>query len=92
VVKAFRSRTLKRFYEKDDTGGVAPEHVDKVRRILTLLDAAAVAGDMKVPGMKLHPLKGDLKGHWSVTVSGNWRITWRFEGSDVVDVDYLDYH
>jgi|TARA_B100000315_G_scaffold205670_1_gene199493 proteic killer suppression protein len=63
-----------------------------LRDILALLDNARKAEDMALPGMNLHPLKGTLKGHYAVSVSGNWRVTFRFEGGDARDVDYLDYH
>jgi len=93
VVKSFRSRALRKLYRDDDASGVHPDHARKLRQILTLLDVAAAAGDMRMrPGFRLHSLKGDLAGHGSVTVSGNWRVTWRFEGGDAFDVDYLDYH
>jgi len=64
----------------------------KLRRILTLLDSAQCSADMDIPGWKLHPLKGERRGEWAVTVSGNWRVTWRFEGDDVTDVKLEDYH
>jgi proteic killer suppression protein len=63
-----------------------------LRRILAMLDAAQEAKDMALPGFNLHPLKGKLKGHWSVSVNGNWRVIWRFRGVDAEVVDYLDYH
>ncbi len=64
----------------------------KLERILSRLDVATGPETMNLPGLRLHPLKGDLKGFWSVWVSGNWRVTFRFEGNDVVDVDLVDYH
>ncbi len=71
---------------------VAPEHAEKLRDILGALDMSRVPQDMNLPGFKLHPLKGSLKGHYAVSVSGNWRVTFRFENGDAVDVDYVDYH
>lgn len=68
------------------------EHLTKLRDILARLDAARVVEDMKVPGFALHPLKGDLRGFWAVTVRANWRVIFRFAGHDVFDVDYVDYH
>jgi proteic killer suppression protein len=71
---------------------VQAAHVPKLNRILAALDAAAAPSELNHPGYKLHSLKGDLKGHWSVWVNGNWRITFRFVGADVELVDYQDYH
>jgi toxin HigB-1 len=75
-----------------DDERVAPEHVEKLRDILALLDRSHRPSDMDIPGFRLHPLKGALKGHWAVWVSGNWRVTFRFEEGEAVDLDYLDYH
>jgi proteic killer suppression protein len=83
---------LKRFYEKDERKGVPPELADKVARILARLDVAKTPEQMDLPGLKLHPLKGKLRGFWSVWVSGNWRIIFCFEGTDVAQVDLVDYH
>ena len=71
---------------------MAPQHVEKLRDILAQLDQSRGPDDMNLPGYRLHPLKGTLKGHWAVSVSGNWRVAFRFEGGHAVDVDYLDYH
>lgn len=92
MIKSFRHAGLEKFYKTDSKAGIQPEHATKLRRQLTLLDASASPQDMNVPGWQLHPLKGKLKGHWSVRVNGNWRITFKFEVEDVVLVDYLDYH
>ena len=72
--------------------GIQTAHAVKLRRILTLLDVAVCPDDLHVPSFRLHPLKGKLKGHWSIWVNGNWRVTFRFAGADVELVDYLDYH
>ena len=69
-----------------------PEHARKIKRILTVLDQSATPRDMDLPGFRLHPLAGVLKGHYAVSVSGNWRVTFRFEDGEAVDVDYTDYH
>ncbi|MGA2425829.1 MAG: type II toxin-antitoxin system RelE/ParE family toxin [Terriglobales bacterium] len=90
--RSFRHKGLKRLYEDADPRGVIAEHVVKLRDILARLDAARAIADMEVPGFRLHPLKGELKGSWSVTVRANWRVTFRFADQDVFDVDYLDYH
>jgi len=92
MILKFRHKGLKRLYEDDNPKGVQAEHVEKLRRRLTNLDAATEPDDLDLPGYRLHPLKGDRKGEWSIAVSGNWRLTLRFEGHDVTDVDYEDYH
>ncbi len=71
---------------------MAPEQVAKLRDVLALLDVSRTPADMDLPGLRLHPLKGRLRGHWAVSVSGNWRVTFRFEEGHAADVDYLDYH
>jgi toxin HigB-1 len=92
VILSIRNKGLKRLYEDDDTRGVFAEHVPKLRDILARLDAAASPSDMDLPGFRLHPLKGQHKGLWAVTVRANWRVVFRFLGNDAVDVDYVDYH
>ena len=79
-------------YEDDDPRGVITEHTVKLRDILARLDAASSVVDLDLPGFKLHPLKGELKGFWAVTVRANWRVIFRFEDADVLEVDYVDYH
>jgi len=71
---------------------VSADYADKVERILARLDEASEPGNMDLPGFRLHSLKGDLAGFWSVSVSGNWRIVFRFDGADACDVDLVDYH
>lgn len=92
MIRSFRHRGLKRLYERDDPRRVNPEHVEKLQNILARLDAAAEPGDLDLPGLRLHPLTGDRAGTWAVTVRANWRVTFRFEGNDVIDVNYEDYH
>lgn len=92
MVQSIRHKGLKRLYEDDDQRGVIAEHADKLRDILVRLDAASSAGDMDLPGFRLHALKGDMKGFWAVTVRANWRVIFRFVDHDVFDIDYLDYH
>jgi proteic killer suppression protein len=92
VIQSIRHKGLKRLYEDDDPRGVIAEHADKLRDILARLDAATSAGDLDLPGFRLHPLKGDMKGFWSVTVRANWRVIFRLIEHDAFDVDYLDYH
>jgi proteic killer suppression protein len=92
VIVSFRHKGLKLLFEKDDRRKVLPAHVDKVERILARLEEASEPRNMDLPGFRLHPLKGDLAGFWSVTVSGNWRIIFRFDGGHAGDVDLIDYH
>jgi len=92
VILSIRHKGLKRLYEDGDSRGIFPEHVDKLRDILARLDAATSAADMDLPGFRLHPLKGELKGFWAVTVRANWRVIFRFAGPNAADVDYVDYH
>jgi proteic killer suppression protein len=92
MIRSFRHSGLERFYSTDSKAGIQPAHAVKLRRQLSLLDASASPDHMDVPGWRLHPLKGNLKGHWSVRVSGNWRLLFKFEGEDAVLVDYQDYH
>ncbi len=91
MIKNFRHRGLKRLYEKGDKSKVHSQQADKIKRILTALDIADSPQDMNLPGYKFHTLHGDLKGYYSVWVTGNWRIVFKFD--DVPeDVDLTDYH
>ncbi len=92
MIRSIRHKGLKRLYEDDDPRGVIGEHAEKLRDILARLDAASTAADLDLPGFRLHPLKGELKGFWAVTVRANWRVIFRFADRDALDVDYLDYH
>jgi proteic killer suppression protein len=92
VIRSFKHRGLKRLYEQDDRSEIRPDLLDKVERILTTLDSAATPQALDVPGYRLHALKGGLKGFGSVTVRANWRIVFRFEGTDAFDVELIDYH
>ena len=92
MIRSLKHRGLKRLFERDDRSGIRPDLVDTVQEILTVLDDAATPQEMNLPGYRLHPLKGDLKGFWSVTVRANWRIIFRFEGTDAFDVELIDYH
>lgn len=92
MVRSFRHRGLKRLYEEDTRRGVLAEHVEKLRDILGRLDAAEEIADLDLPGLRLHPLKGEWRGFWAVTVRANWRVIFRFHESDAFDVDYVDYH
>ena len=92
MIASFKHRGLKALYDGRAARRVAPEHVQKLRDVLAVLDRSRRPQDVDIPGFRLHPLKGELKGHYAVAVSGNWRVTFRFEEGGVVDVDYLDYH
>ena len=92
MLRRFKNRGLKRFYADDDRRGLNAEHVDKIARVLAILDRAARPEDMNLPGFRLHPLKGELAGYWSVTIRANWRRIFRFEDGDVTAVDLIDYH
>jgi proteic killer suppression protein len=92
MIKSFRHKGLKNFFEKNDTKGINPNHAPKINRILTRLDYAEAIQDMNLPGYRLHPLKGDLKNLWAVDVNGNYRITFRFEDGNAYILDYQDYH
>lgn len=92
MIRSFRHKGLKKLYETGGHTGVRPEHVKRLRLILARLDASQSPRDMRLPGLNLHPLKGAYEGIWAVSVSGNWRVLFRFEDNCAVDVDYLDYH
>lgn len=92
MIRSSRHKGLKRLYERDDARGISPDLVAKVRTVLAHLDAAEAIEDMNLPGFRLHPLKGNRQGIWSVSVSGNWRVVFRFEDDEALDVELLDYH
>ena len=92
MIQSFRHRGLKRFYERDDQGQIDSRIAPRVRQILTALDVMSSLDDVRIPTWRLHPLTGDRQGQWSLTVRANWRITFRFEDGDVLDVDLVDYH
>jgi proteic killer suppression protein len=92
VIKSYRHRGIERFFKLGSKAGIQPSNPEKLRIRLFALDNASWPHDMNAPGWRLHPLHGDLAGHWSVDVSGNWRLTFAFEGEDAILVDYQDYH
>jgi len=92
MIRSIKHRGLKRLYEPGDRSGIRPDLVDTVEDILARLDEAGTPQAMNLPGYRLHPLKGGLKGFWSVTVRANWRIIFRFEGPDALHVELIDYH
>ena len=92
MIKSFAHKGLEKFFGTSSTAGIQAVHAKRLRLILAMLDQSRVIGDMESPALRLHQLRGDLKGHWAVTVQANWRVTFRFEGGDAHIVDYLDYH
>jgi proteic killer suppression protein len=92
LIKSFRHKGIERFFKTGSKAGIQPKHEDRLRNQLFALDNATRPQDMGAPGWNLHPLRGDLEKRWSITVSGNWRLTFRFEADDAVLVDYQDYH
>ena len=92
MIRTFRHRGLKRLYERDDPTRLAAGLAERIALALADLDEASMSRDIDLPGYRLHPLKGNLKGFWSISVSGNWRIIFRFEDGDAYDVDLVDYH
>jgi toxin HigB-1 len=92
MIISFAHKGLEKFFRSGSKRGINPEHAEKLRRQLFRLDVATGPQDMNIPGWKLHRLSGELKDYWSIWVSGNWRLTFRFKGNDAEVVDYQDYH
>ena len=92
MIVSFEHKGLERFYKTGSKSGIQPVHAPRLSLMLSLLDIAKSADDMNVPGFGLHPLKGDLRGYFSVKVSGNWRLIFKPNGENMELVDYLDYH
>lgn len=92
MIKTFRHKGLETFFKTGSKAGIQPSHAPRLKRQLRRLDEANSAADMNLPGWKLHPLGGDLAGHYSVWVNANWRMTFTFEDKNAVLVDYKDYH
>lgn len=92
MIRTFEHEGLRRFFEDDDRKLIRPDLVPRVATMLALLNAASAVEDLATPSLRLHPLKGDLKGRWAVTVRANWRIAFAFEGGDASDVDLVDDH
>lgn len=92
MIRSFKHRGLKRLYQRGDPSGIRHDLLETVERILTVLDSATTPQALDLPRYRLHQLKGDLRGFWSVTVRANWRIVFRFEGNDVFDVELINYH
>ena len=92
MIKSFQHKGLEAFFRTGSKAGIQAHHAARLRTMLFALDSAVKPGDMNAPGWRLHALTGKLKGYWSVSVSGNWRLIFRFQGTDAELVDYLDYH
>lgn len=92
MIKSFRHKGLRRFFETGSVSGVQASHAKRLRFQLSALDTARVIEDLNIPGFQLHPPKGALKGRWALSVNGNWRITFEFVDGDTYVLDYEDYH
>ena len=92
MIKSLKHKGLKRLYEKGDRSGIRPDLVDTIEKLLTILDVATTPRAFDLPRYRLHRLKGDLKGYWAVTVRANWRLIFKMEDGNAVDVELIDYH
>lgn len=92
MIKSFKHKGLKNYFESGTTRGIQAAHSKKLRLQLAALDTATFIDDMDIPGYQLHPLKGNRKGFWSISVSGNWRVTFEFSDGNAFILDYEDYH
>lgn len=92
MIKSFKHKGLRQYFETGSTAGIMPQHAKKLKVQLAVLNEADKVGDLDLPGYRLHSLKGDRDGIWSITVNGNWRITFEFQDGDAYIVNYEDYH
>lgn len=92
MIKSFRHKGLRRLYETGSTSGVQASHAKRLRMQLAALNTAHAVEDMDIPGFRLHPLKGAMRGRWSISLNGNWRITFEFQDGNAHVLDYEDYH
>ena len=92
MITSFKHKGLKRLFETGDISGINPQHAERLRKILALLETSESIDDMDLPGLNLHKLKGKRKNTLAVTVSGNWRVTFKLKNGDVLEVNYEDYH
>ena len=92
MIQSFRHKGVRKLFETGSTAGVQASHAKRLRLQLTALDTAQAIEDMDVPGFALHPLKGALRGRWSISVNGNWRLTFEFKDGNAYVLDYEDYH
>jgi proteic killer suppression protein len=92
MIRRFRHKGVERFFRSGDTSGIDAQHAARLRRLLTTLNRSVGPAGMSLPGYRLHRLKGERAGQWAVSVSGNWRLVFEFEGDDATNVDLVDYH
>ena len=92
MIKSFRHKGLRKLFETGSTSGVQANHAKRLRMQLAALDSAQAVEDMDIPGFRLHQLKGQMRGRWSITVNGNWRLTFEFQDGNAYVLDYEDYH
>ncbi|KLI96866.1 type II toxin-antitoxin system RelE/ParE family toxin [Luteimonas sp. FCS-9] len=92
MIKSFRHKGLRRFYETGSTAGIQAGHAKRLQMQLAALDTASIVEDMEIPGFRLHPLKGRMQGRWAISVNGNWRLTFEFRDGNAYVLDYEDYH
>lgn len=92
MIRSFRHKGLRRYYETGSKAGIRPEHAQRLRMQLAALDTATRIGDLEIPGFRLHPLRGEPRDRWSIWVNGNWRLTFEFRDGDAFILDYEDYH
>ncbi|MDR3423995.1 MAG: type II toxin-antitoxin system RelE/ParE family toxin [Alphaproteobacteria bacterium] len=92
MILRFRHKGLEKFFSSGNTRGINAQHSRRIKLLLGILATAQSPVEMNIAGARLHPLKGELAGYWAVSVSGNWRLVFRFKGNDATDVDLIDYH
>jgi proteic killer suppression protein len=92
MIVSFQHKGLRLFHDTGSTRGIRADHAKRLAYLLLMMNRAATPADLDIPGLRLHPLKGELSQFWSVSVSGNWRVIFRFNNGDVELIDYLDYH
>ena len=92
MIQSFEHKGLRRFYETGSVAGIQASHAGRLRLQLAALETAQVVQDMDIPGFRLHPLKGQMRGRWAITVNGNWRLTFEFRDGHAYVLDYEDYH
>ena len=92
MIKSFKHKGLERFFGRGDKRGIPTQSAARIERMLDRLDVCRIPAEMDLPGYRWHPLKGERAGEHAVSVSGNWRMTFRFDGEDAMDVNLEDYH
>ncbi|MEC8140280.1 type II toxin-antitoxin system RelE/ParE family toxin [Pseudoalteromonas sp.] len=92
MIKTFKHKGLKKFFETGSKAGIQAKHERRLRMQLAAIDTASIIEDIDLPGFKLHPLKGNRDCVWSITVNGNWRVTFEFKDGNAYILNYEDYH